>query len=98
MGKRDPRVDAYIATGTYPRKPPLPYTPGQDGAGEVVSAGADVTDFKAGDRVYICGVGNTVAGAGTYADLALCVPSQLHHLLEPPAILLKQLRQRRLVA
>ncbi len=73
-------VDAYIATGTYPRKPPLPYTPGQDGAGEVVSAGADVTDFKAGDRVYICGVGNTVAGAGTYAELALCVPSQLHHL------------------
>ena len=64
-------VDAYIATGTYPRKPPLPYTPGQDGAGEVVSAGADVTGFKAGDRVYICGVGNTVAGAGTYAELAL---------------------------
>src|SRR3954468_326712 len=62
-------VDAYIATGTYPRKPPLPYTPGQDGAGEVVSAGASVTGFKAGDRVYICGVGSTVAGAGTYAEL-----------------------------
>src|SRR4051812_39629066 len=73
-------VDAYIATGTYPRKPPLPYTPGQDGAGEVVSAGTDVKQFKAGDRVYICGVGNTVAGAGTYAELALCIPSQLHHL------------------
>ena len=73
-------VDAYIATGTYPRKPPLPYTPGQDGAGEVVSTGADVKGFKAGDRVYICGVGNTVAGAGTYAELALCIPSQLHHL------------------
>src|SRR5436190_2253123 len=73
-------VDVYIATGTYPRKPPLPYTPGQDGAGEVVSTGADVKGFKAGDRVYICGVGNTVAGAGTYAELALCLPSQLHHL------------------
>ena len=73
-------VDAYIATGTYPRKPPLPYTPGQDGAGEIVSAGADVTGFKAGDRVYVCGVGNTVAGAGTYAELAICIPSQLHHL------------------
>ena len=72
--------DAYIVAGTYPRKPALPYTPGQDGAGEVVSAGADVNGFKAGDRVYVCGVGNTVAGAGTYAELALCVPSQLHHL------------------
>ena len=73
-------VDAYIATGTYPRKPALPYTPGQDGAGEIQAVGADVAGFKAGDRVYICGVGNTVAGAGTYAELAVCIPSQLHHL------------------
>jgi NADPH2:quinone reductase len=73
-------VDAYIHTGTYARKPPLPYTPGQDGAGEVESVGAGVTDVKAGDRVYICGVGNSVAGAGTYAEKALCSPSQLHHL------------------
>ena len=73
-------VDAYIATGTYPRKPSLPYTPGQDGAGEVQSVGAGVTEFAPGDRVYICGVGNTVAGAGTYAELALCTPSQLHRL------------------
>src|SRR4051794_24931270 len=73
-------VDAYIATGTYPRKPPLPYTPGQDGAGEVAAAGSGVTAFKPGDRVYICGVGHTVAGAGTYAELAVCIPSQLHHL------------------
>jgi NADPH2:quinone reductase len=73
-------VDAYMHTGTYARKPILPYTPGQDGAGEIVSVGADVKEFKAGDRVYVCGVGNTIAGAGTYAELALCVPSQLHHL------------------
>jgi NADPH2:quinone reductase len=73
-------VDAYIHTGTYARRPPLPYTPGQDGAGEVQSVGSDVHDFKPGDRVYIAGVGNTVAGAGTYAELALCSPSQLHPL------------------
>jgi NADPH2:quinone reductase len=73
-------VDAYIHTGTYARKPPLPYTPGQDGAGVVESVGAGVTDVKAGDRIYICGVGNSVAGAGTYAEKALCSPSQLHHL------------------
>jgi NADPH2:quinone reductase len=73
-------VDAYIHSGTYARKPPLPYTPGQDGAGEVESVGAGVTGVKTGDRVYICGVGTTVAGAGTYAERALCVPSQLHPL------------------
>ena len=73
-------VDAYIHTGNYARKPPLPYTPGFDGAGEVESVGAGVTGFAKGDRVYISGPGNTVAGAGTYAEKATCIPSQLHHL------------------
>ena len=73
-------VDAYIHTGNYARKPPLPYTPGFDGAGEVEAVGADVAGLQAGDRVYIAGPGNTVAGAGTYAEKALCIPSQLHPL------------------
>ncbi len=73
-------VDAYMHSGSYARKPPLPYTPGFDGAGEIESVGAAVTDFKSGDRVYVAGPGNTVAGAGTYAERAICLPSQLHHL------------------
>jgi NADPH2:quinone reductase len=73
-------VDVYMHTGTYARKPPLPYTPGADGAGEVEAVGGGVTEFKTGDRVYIAGVGNTAAGAGTYAEYALCIPSQLHRL------------------
>src|SRR5579872_3845694 len=73
-------VDVYLHTGTYARKPPLPYTPGQDGAGDVEALGAGVAGFTPGDRVYIAGAGNTIAGAGTYAELAICVPSQLHRL------------------
>jgi NADPH2:quinone reductase len=73
-------VDAYIHTGTYVRKPPLPYTPGFDGAGDVEAVGAGVTDVKPGDRVYVAGPGKTGVGAGTYAELAVCLPSQLHPL------------------
>jgi len=73
-------VDAYIHTGTYVRKPPLPYTPGFDGAGEVEAVGAGVSDVKPGDRVYVAGPGKPGVGAGTYAELAICLPSQLHML------------------
>src|SRR6266849_9351137 len=61
-------VDAYIHSGTYVRKPALPYVPGSDCAGEIESVGTDVQDFAPGDRVYIAGFGNKPAGAGTYAE------------------------------
>ena len=68
-------VDVYMRTGTYPIKPPLPYTPGSDGAGEVERVGDGVTAFKPGDRVYL-----GAPGAGTYAERAVCPASQAHRL------------------
>src|SRR5262249_4258995 len=61
-------IDTYIRSGSYARKkPPLPYTPGFDGAGIVEAAGAEVRRFAAGDRVYING--NVT---GSYAEKVLC--------------------------
>jgi len=77
-------VEAYVRAGTYPRLPKLPYTPGSDGAGEVETVGAEVKDFKPGDRVYIAGDNVSAAGAGTYAEYALCSQAMLHRL--PPSV------------
>ena len=58
-------VDTYIRAGTYGRLPPLPYTPGLDGAGVVLAVGAAVTDLRVGDRVY-----GGWPLTGTYAQVA----------------------------
>jgi NADPH:quinone reductase len=68
-------VDTYIRSGTYANKPPLPYTPGSDGAGEIESVGTGVTEWKAGDRVYVA-----APHAGTYAERVVCAASQAHRL------------------
>lgn len=69
--------DTYMRAGTYPIKPPLPYTPGSDAAGVVESVGPGVTNVKAGDRVYTA---QTVTGA--YAEYALALESQVQPLPE----------------
>jgi NADPH:quinone reductase len=73
-------VDGYIRSGQYARKPALPFTPGSDGAGEIADTGREFGRFSTGDRVYIAGYGTNAAGAGTYAEFAVCGPDQLHPL------------------
>ena len=68
-------VESYIRTGTYARRPALPYTPGNDAAGIVEAVGDGVTGVAAGDRVY---TSETVTGA--YAELALCGAARVHPL------------------
>jgi len=69
-------VETYIRKGIYgPRQ--FPFTPGTDGAGEIDSVGPGVTDWKAGDRVYISAAVN-----GAYAEKALCSETSVHRLPE----------------
>jgi NADPH2:quinone reductase len=71
--------DAYMRTGNYARKPPLPYVPGADAAGIIDQVGDGVNDWRVGDRVYI---GGTIYDRswGAYAELAPCLPEQVHLL------------------
>ena len=69
--------DTYMRAGTYAVKPPLPYTPGSDGAGLVAVIGDEVKKVKPGDRVYTA---KTVTGA--YAEYALALKEQVHCLPE----------------
>src|SRR5713226_8059199 len=67
--------DTYMRAGTYAVKPPLPYTPGSDGAGVIEAVGDGVKRVKPGDRVYTA---KTVTGA--YAGFALALEEQVHTL------------------
>jgi NADPH2:quinone reductase len=60
-------IDVQQRSGGYPVS--VPFTPGTEGAGEVVEIGADVEAWTVGDRVAYAGV------PGAYAELAL-VPAE----------------------
>lgn len=69
-------VDTYLRAGQYAALPPLPYTPGSDGAGTVEALGdTSVPGLSVGDRVYTSG-----SMTGTYAAAALCGAAQVHSL------------------
>ncbi len=61
------RADCLQRAGTYPTPPGTRWSdvPGLELAGEVVEAGADVTGFEVGDRVF------GLVAEGAYAELAL---------------------------
>jgi NADPH:quinone reductase len=68
-------VDIYFRTGEY-EPPSLPFTPGNEGAGEVVAVGEGVTEFAPGDRVAY------IQTLGAYAEESI-VPA--HFLVLLPA-------------
>jgi len=54
-------IDTYFRSGLYPA-PQMPFTLGNESAGDVLAVGPNVTEFKPGDRVAV------VAGLGAYAE------------------------------
>lgn len=68
-------VETYIRSGHYAKLPPLPYTPGSEGAGIVRAVGDGVTSVRVGQRVFLSG-----SETGTYAEMAVCTPEQVHPL------------------
>jgi NADPH2:quinone reductase len=63
-------IDVYFRTGAY-AAPALPFTPGQEGSGEVVAVGEGVAEFRPGDRVAYAGA------LGSYAEERLIEPKVL---------------------
>ncbi len=61
-------IDVYFRKGLY--KAPLPFTPGNEGAGIVRAVGADVTHVRVGERVAYA------MSRGSYAQLAV-VPAAI---------------------
>ncbi len=62
-------VDGLMIQGLYQVKPPLPYYPGSEFAGEISALGAEVTHLRVGQRVM------GLAQSGAYADY-LCATAQ----------------------
>jgi NADPH:quinone reductase len=71
-------VETYIRSGNYAMLPPLPYTPGTDGAGTVLAVGSGVTHVQPGARVYVAhGPGRST---GTYASQITAHAGRVHAL------------------
>jgi len=70
--------DTLIIEGKYQIKPPMPFSPGGEMAGEVIAVGEKVTRFKPGDRVM------GLTGYGAFAEEVVVAESNL--LPVPPAM------------
>ena len=64
--------DALMVQGLYQIKPPVPFTPGSEFAGVVTEVGAEVTEYKPGDRVIAFSLGGFAEEA--VADAARTMP------------------------
>jgi len=72
-------IDVYHRTGLYPQ-PSLPFTPGSEGAGEVIAVGEGVVDLAAGDRVAYAGpIGSYAQERNIPADRVVKLPDAIDY-------------------
>jgi len=69
-------IDRTIWSGAFLRHPPLPYTPGVEAAGVVVSS----STFEPGERVWIRGGGLGTVTDGTWADFVIAPDAAIGRL------------------
>lgn len=70
--------DTLMIKGQYQAKPPFPFSPGLEVAGEVLEVGAGVKHFKPGDRVIgICGYGGFAEEVLVPAAMTLPMPDTM---------------------
>ena len=71
-------IDTYQRSGLY--KMQLPFTPGSEGAGEVVAVGSGVADFKVGDRgAYAGAIGGYAEERVMPADRLVKLPNSIDY-------------------
>lgn len=72
--------DVLIIQGLYQMKPPFPFAPGAEIAGEALEVGAKVTRFKPGDRVIgMVGWNGFAEEAVAPEDKCLALPEQMDY-------------------
>jgi NADPH:quinone reductase len=71
-------VEMLMCQGKYQLKPPLPFTPGGECAGDVLAVGEEVTAFKPGDKVM--GGGSIGTGTGIYSERVAVPEKNFRHL------------------
>ena len=71
-------ADALIVLGKYQEKPPLPFTPGLEVAGEVVAVGEGVTGLVSGQRVVsLCATGGYAEAVAAPAAVTVPIPDTM---------------------
>jgi NADPH2:quinone reductase len=71
-------IDTYHRSGLYPQT--MPFTPGSEGAGEVIAIGPGVSEFKVGDRIAYAGpIGGYATERLLPADRTVKIPDAVSY-------------------